>query len=222
MKRSWAVLIIVGAFGAVALAQQAQPASPPPQGTQATRHQTTSIVKPMPKPVKVTPKVVRNAQTELQKRGYNPGAIDGVYGPQTRAAVLKFQADKALPQTGDLDLNTMEKLNVGGVEALKAAPSDVGRGGKAFGHNIREGHPAEAGKALGKGTVESGKKVAKGSESVAKKGAEKVGSGISKLGSKITGKAEGQPRQNPPQQQPAPPPSQQNPPPQPNTPPPTR
>ena len=31
---------------------------------------------------------VKLAQEALQKRGYNPGAIDGLFGPQTRNAVL--------------------------------------------------------------------------------------------------------------------------------------
>jgi hypothetical protein len=61
----------------------------------------------------------------------------------------------------------------------------VGRGGKAFGHNIKEGHPVEAGKALGEGTVHGAKKVGKGTESLAKEGAQKVGGGLSSVGNKI-------------------------------------
>jgi peptidoglycan hydrolase-like protein with peptidoglycan-binding domain len=201
MKRNWAVLILLAIVGIWAAAQQSPSASsaPPPSGTRTTETHTEAIVKPKPKPVKITPSVVRQAQTELNKRGYDAGPVDGIYGPRTRAAVAKFQADESLAQTGQLDLNTMSKLNVGGGSALSAAPSDVGRGGKAFGHDIKEGHPVAAGKALGSGAVSSGKKVAKGTESLAKEGAEKVGSGMSKAGRKIEGKAEGQPKQNPPQ-----------------------
>jgi peptidoglycan hydrolase-like protein with peptidoglycan-binding domain len=37
---------------------------------------------------------VKLAQEELQKRGYNPGPIDGLFGPQTRHAVLHYQTDR--------------------------------------------------------------------------------------------------------------------------------
>jgi putative chitinase len=34
---------------------------------------------------------VKNLQTKLKERGFNPGAIDGDFGPATEAAVLAFQ-----------------------------------------------------------------------------------------------------------------------------------
>jgi len=37
---------------------------------------------------------VKLAQEELQKRGYNPGPIDGLFGPQTRNAVRHYQTDR--------------------------------------------------------------------------------------------------------------------------------
>ena len=50
---------------------------------------------------------VRELQRELQTRGQEPGAIDGLYGPRTRAAVARFQRARGLavdgiagPQTG--------------------------------------------------------------------------------------------------------------------------
>jgi peptidoglycan hydrolase-like protein with peptidoglycan-binding domain len=41
---------------------------------------------------------VRDLQTQLLAAGYNPGPIDGKFGPQTRAALYKFQ--QATPGTG--------------------------------------------------------------------------------------------------------------------------
>ena len=96
-----------------------------------------------------------------------------------------------MTKSGKLDADTLAKLNVGGPETLSAAPGDVGRGGKAFGHDIKEGHPVEAGKALGEGTASGAKKVGKGTESLAKEGVEKVGGGLSSVGSKIDNKAKG-------------------------------
>ena len=51
----------------------------------------------------------------------------------------------------------------------KAAPSDIGRGAVAAGHDIRTGHPIEAGKAIGEGTGRAAKDVARGTDSEAHK-----------------------------------------------------
>ncbi len=39
----------------------------------------------------ITGNLVRDVQTALKERGFNPGPIDGIYGPRTRAALHKFQ-----------------------------------------------------------------------------------------------------------------------------------
>lgn len=56
-------------------------------------------------------------QKDLQAAGYNPGPIDGVYGPQTTAAVQKLQTDSGLPATGFVDEATARALQ----DKLKAA-----------------------------------------------------------------------------------------------------
>ena len=65
----------------------------------------------------------------------------------------------------------------------KEAPGDIGRGGKAAGHNVKNGHPVEAGKSIGEGTGRAGKDVGQGSASVAKEGASRTGSGAKDVGS---------------------------------------
>jgi hypothetical protein len=55
---------------------------------------------------------VRSAQAALEAQGYSPGAIDGQMGPNTRNAILRFQQDKGLTQTGALDGATLAALNV--------------------------------------------------------------------------------------------------------------
>lgn len=162
-----------------------------PSGTTVVDTHQDTVVKPVPKNVKVNKKTVEAAQKALADRGYQTGPVDGIVGPQTRAATSKFQADQGLKQTGSLNADTLTKLNVGGPETLSAAPGDVGRGGKAFGHDIKGGHPVEAGKALGEGTASGAKKVGKGTESLAKEGVQKVGSGLSSVGSKLDNKAKG-------------------------------
>lgn len=50
-------------------------------------------------------------QQALKLKGYNPGFIDGVFGVQTRSALLAFQKDNNLPE-GQLDIETLEALGV--------------------------------------------------------------------------------------------------------------
>jgi peptidoglycan hydrolase-like protein with peptidoglycan-binding domain len=50
-------------------------------------------------------------QTQLQKAGYYKGPVDGVYGPQTVAAVEQLQTDSGLPTTGLVDKATALALD---------------------------------------------------------------------------------------------------------------
>jgi hypothetical protein len=54
----------------------------------------------------------RAAQEALKTRGFDPGPIDGLMGPRTRAAVMDYQKKNDLPPTGMLDTATMAKLDV--------------------------------------------------------------------------------------------------------------
>lgn len=42
----------------------------------------------------------KQIQSLLLNIGYNPGPIDGIYGPKTRRAILKFQNETNLPKSG--------------------------------------------------------------------------------------------------------------------------
>jgi peptidoglycan hydrolase-like protein with peptidoglycan-binding domain len=56
--------------------------------------------------------LVREAQRALRDLGYDPGPIDGVFGPRTRTALAKYQTSERLPVTSDLDALTLERLDV--------------------------------------------------------------------------------------------------------------
>jgi hypothetical protein len=49
-------------------------------------------------------------QDALNTLGYNAGTIDGVFGPQTRDAVMRFQRANGLVVDGIVGCNTWEKL----------------------------------------------------------------------------------------------------------------
>ncbi|OLC13824.1 MAG: hypothetical protein AUH29_11875 [Candidatus Rokubacteria bacterium 13_1_40CM_69_27] len=55
---------------------------------------------------------VRSAQEALRDKGFDPGPIDGVMGPKTRAAVTNFQKKEGLKATGRLDVATMSRLGM--------------------------------------------------------------------------------------------------------------
>ncbi len=55
--------------------------------------------------------VVRDVQRKLAASGYYAGAIDGLAGPMTRAAIRRFEADAGLPVTGVLDPRLSRSLD---------------------------------------------------------------------------------------------------------------
>jgi lipid-binding SYLF domain-containing protein/osmotically-inducible protein OsmY len=56
---------------------------------------------------------VKKAQEALREKGYDPGPIDGVLGPRTRAALRSYQQAENLAVTGRLDPQTAAKLGGG-------------------------------------------------------------------------------------------------------------
>jgi hypothetical protein len=57
---------------------------------------------------------VREMQQALARSGHNPGAADGLMGPQTADALRSYQRANGLPETGRFDTRTRQALNAGG------------------------------------------------------------------------------------------------------------
>jgi hypothetical protein len=55
---------------------------------------------------------VKQAQKLLQEAGFYTGAIDGILGPNTKAALHAYQGKHGLPKTGELDDATRKALGV--------------------------------------------------------------------------------------------------------------
>lgn len=66
---------------------------------------------------------VKEIQTKLQNWGYYSGAIDGVYGSRTEAAVRHFQEKNGLTVDGKAGPKTLAAL---GIQSATAAQSDAG------------------------------------------------------------------------------------------------
>ena len=71
---------------------------------------------------------VRQVQEALKNKGQNPGPIDGIMGPRTRQALRAFQGENALKQTGTLDAETKQKLNIEGSSSGSSAGPATGSG----------------------------------------------------------------------------------------------
>jgi peptidoglycan hydrolase-like protein with peptidoglycan-binding domain len=72
--------------------------------------------------VKPSDDVVRRAQEALDRAGYTIGSPDGQMGPRTVAAVKRFQADRYLPVSGQLDEATIAALGISNGVGVIAAP----------------------------------------------------------------------------------------------------
>jgi peptidoglycan hydrolase-like protein with peptidoglycan-binding domain len=77
-------------------------------------------------PTVVAPDMVKQVQMKLHDGGYyKQGPVDGVWGPGTEVAVRAFQKDHNLGSTGQLDVPTLQALNVtsGPAVANNTAPT---------------------------------------------------------------------------------------------------
>jgi peptidoglycan hydrolase-like protein with peptidoglycan-binding domain len=54
--------------------------------------------------------VVQEVQRLLKADGYYAGSVDGIFGPQTKTAVMKYQASISVPQDGIIGPNTWVSL----------------------------------------------------------------------------------------------------------------
>jgi peptidoglycan hydrolase-like protein with peptidoglycan-binding domain len=72
---------------------------------------------------------IREAQLELRHSRLYNGSLDGVIGPQTKQALVRFQKDNDLEQTTTLDALTMVAMfgNIGTSEGF-SMPRNAGEG----------------------------------------------------------------------------------------------
>ena len=81
---------------------------------------------------------VYQAQKVLKERGYNPGALDGLGGKKTEAALRKFQQEKGLPVSGKLDEKTKEGLGI-----KESSSSSISSKSSAYEAYQRSSDPAD-------------------------------------------------------------------------------
>ena len=67
-------------------------------------------------------RLVKDAQSQLQREGLYRGPVDGVLGPDTRQAIAAYQAREGLQQTATLDQDTVQRMNLANGSDLAARP----------------------------------------------------------------------------------------------------
>jgi len=156
-----AAAAVIAAFPAVA--QQNQGGTVPPN-----REETV--------PLQLKAEQVAAMQQKLNERGFFAGRVDGLWGPDTSAAVRDFQQKNSLPPTGRLDPGTLQALGIVEAAALPtvtppaaarpATPDQATTAAPASSSpsNTTAG-PATSGAAPGTGTT--GSNLATGAEPVA-------------------------------------------------------
>jgi peptidoglycan hydrolase-like protein with peptidoglycan-binding domain len=131
---------------------------------------------------------IRQAQEALKARGFDPGAIDGHEGRQTREAVKAFQQQNGIVPTGRLGGETYDRLGVkrdrpakqmdaAGAqikESYSNAGRNIGQGGKDMGADLKHGQVTDAAKDFGVGLGRGAKKFGIGTGKATKHAAKGV------------------------------------------------
>ena len=88
-------------------AESETPATTTRDQTNAQPGQRTRLQQPA-----MGPAQLRQAQRRLNDLGFNAGQVDGVWGPNTQAAIRNFQQAKDLEATGRLNEETIDALGI--------------------------------------------------------------------------------------------------------------
>jgi hypothetical protein len=59
-----------------------------------------------------TDSTVAAAQEQLARQGYYRGEIDGIFGPEIRRAIMRYQSDRGLSVTGRLNSDTLRAMGL--------------------------------------------------------------------------------------------------------------
>jgi peptidoglycan hydrolase-like protein with peptidoglycan-binding domain len=135
---------------------------------------------------------VKQAQQTLKDKGFDPGPVDGVNGPETRSALKKYQTQQNLTADGRLGPKTLDSLGVreahpktqfeaSGTNLKKSyskGGKDIGQGSSQMASDVKDGHVGDGAVSLGKGVGGGVKKMAVGTGHAAKNAAKGVANSV--------------------------------------------
>jgi hypothetical protein len=103
-------------------AEPAQSTASSPPHREIAAPATTAMALPSERPVTIAPtpaattsrrlsdEEFREIQFKLDALGHDPGPLDGLFGPQTVAAVRRYEIARGLEPTGHIDMALLERL----------------------------------------------------------------------------------------------------------------
>ncbi len=135
---------------------------------------------------------VKAVQQALKDKGLDPGPVDGVNGPKTRAAIKEYQTQQHLTADGRIGPKTLDSLGVKQAEPatqFKASGEnikhsytkggkDIGQGTKEMADDMKTGHVGDGAVDMGKGLGHGVKKIAVGTGHAAKNAAKGVANAV--------------------------------------------
>ncbi len=99
---------------------------------------------PRPKPPALDPVLVGRVQNALAVLGYDPGPTDGLYGPQTRAALMAYSRDRDGVMPEQIDGALVERLEAQAAAATEPpAPTESSAAASAALPEVQEGPSPE-------------------------------------------------------------------------------
>lgn len=136
------------AAGAAVPSPAATPVSLNPSAPPATQPPPVQTVpaQPAPEPP-LTRQEITEVQTRLDRFGFNPGPADGNAGPMTRGAVMRYQQERGIRQTGEIDQAFLDQLRgdpappVGG-SAPAASPAPPSPSQSYYRNDVAQASPS--------------------------------------------------------------------------------
>jgi peptidoglycan hydrolase-like protein with peptidoglycan-binding domain len=97
----------------------------------------------------MSPSMIKQVQQKLKQQGHDVGAVDGMWGPKTQAALREFQQQQGMQASGELDQETLAALGVQAGSGSQAQGGGAGQSGgsQAQGSQEMETEPGAGGAA---------------------------------------------------------------------------
>ena len=92
-----------------------------------------------------SPASIQQAQQKLKSQGLYNGAIDGIVGPGTQSALMQFQRSQGLPETAQLDAQTLGRLSGQNTGANGGTTQNMGGANTGPAYPAGTQNPAAAG-----------------------------------------------------------------------------
>ena len=135
---------------------------------------------------------VTSVQQALKDKGFDPGRVDGVMGPDTRSALKKYQDNQHLTADGRLGPKTLDSLGVkeaspdkqfeaSGTNMKKSyskGGKTIAKGSTDMADDLKTGHVGDGAVDFGKGVGKGIKKMAIGTGHAAKNAGKGVANAV--------------------------------------------